>query len=77
MALESRKKSLNYKALCVKHVLLGSKQLRFMAKYNSATGNFLSHKSPWTFRTMTYTEHTYRTYRYVCVYIYKYISISS
>lgn len=55
---------------------LGAKQLKFMAKCNPAIGNLLSHKAPQTFKTMTYTEHTYRTYRNVCMYIYKYIYLA-
>lgn len=68
-------KSLNYKALYVNHILLGSKQLKFMAKYNSAIGNFLSYSG-----SMDHVdEDFYRIHvqDVQCVCIYKYISIPS
>jgi len=48
MAPESQKtkqNKTNSKASCVNHVLLGSKQLKFMAKCNSAITNFFEPQS--------------------------------
>lgn len=48
---------------CVSIPVAGSKQLNFMAKCTSAICRSSATGSLWTFGTMSYTEHTYRTYR--------------